>query len=126
MVQFTFTPRQQDVLEELCKGKSNKEIARGLGMAEATVKLHLTEIFRTMGARNRSEAIIKASDLPITKPELSNLTDQAILEEFTNVSFTVNELPWAQRVICLGRAIVNRMKKENAKEVEVQAKSDTG
>lgn len=126
MSQFTFTPRQQEVLEELCKGKSNKEIARGLGMAEATVKLHLTEIFRTMGARNRSEAIIKASDLPITKPELSNLTDQAILEEFTNVSFTVNELPWSQRVICLGRAIVNRMKKENAQEVEVQAKSDTG
>lgn len=126
MSQFTFTPRQQEVLEELCKGKSNKQIARDLGMAEATVKLHLTEIFRTMGVRCRSEAIIKASDFPVTKPELVNLTDQAILEEFTNVSFTVNELPWSQRVIHLGRAIVNRVKKENAQEVQVQAKSDTG
>jgi DNA-binding CsgD family transcriptional regulator len=126
MAQFDFTPRQQEVLEQLCKGRSNKEIARSLEMAEATVKLHLTEIFRTMGVRNRSEAIIKASDLPITKPELSNLTDQAILEEFTNVSFDVSDMPWSQRVICLGRAIVTRMKKENAEEVKVQAKSSAG
>jgi hypothetical protein len=125
MSQFVLTPRQQDVLEELCKGGSNKEIARRLEMAEATVKLHLTEIFKTMGVRNRSEAIIRASDIPVTRPELNNLTDQAILEEYTNVSFDVSDMSWSQRVICLGRAIVTRMKKENEEEVKVQAKGDT-
>lgn len=68
-----FTPRQREVLEQLCTGKSNKQIARALGMAEATVKLHLTEIFKTLGVTTRYQAVMKASNFQVTaiEPPLS-------------------------------------------------------
>jgi DNA-binding CsgD family transcriptional regulator len=104
-----FTPRQLDVIVEMCKGKPNKEIARALGMAEATVKLHLTEIFKTLGVRNRSQAIIKASNLPITTAEPPPpLTDQEILETFTNTAFKTLSLDWSDRVVQFGQAIDKR------------------
>ena len=53
------TPRQKEVLEEVCNGMSNKEIARHIGMAESTVKLHLTEIFKKFGVKTRTQLIIK-------------------------------------------------------------------
>lgn len=49
--------RQQEVMELVAAGKSNKEIARDLGMALGTVKVHLREIFERLGARNRTEAV---------------------------------------------------------------------
>jgi DNA-binding NarL/FixJ family response regulator len=51
------TERQLDVLSELVHGRSNKEIARALGMAEPTVKGHLVTIFRVLRVRNRAEAV---------------------------------------------------------------------
>jgi two-component system, NarL family, nitrate/nitrite response regulator NarL len=51
------TVRQLDVLEQLVRGLSNKEIARALGMAEPTVKSHLVTIFRLLRVRNRAEAV---------------------------------------------------------------------
>jgi two-component system, NarL family, nitrate/nitrite response regulator NarL len=53
----TLTERQIDVLGELVQGRSNKEIARALGMAEPTVKGHLVTIFRVLRVRNRAEAV---------------------------------------------------------------------
>jgi DNA-binding NarL/FixJ family response regulator len=61
-----FTPRQRDVLRLLAAGKSNKEIARELDLAEGTVKIHLAAIFRALNARNRTEAVVLAGKL---KPE---------------------------------------------------------
>lgn len=52
------TDRQLDVLQALVRGRSNKEIARELGMAEPTVKGHLVTIFRVLKVRNRSEAVL--------------------------------------------------------------------
>jgi DNA-binding NarL/FixJ family response regulator len=49
--------RQRDVLERLALGHSNKEIGRQLGMSEATVKTHLTAIFRTLHVTNRTQAM---------------------------------------------------------------------
>lgn len=49
--------RQQEVMELVAAGKSNKEVARDLGMAVGTVKVHLREIFERLGARNRTEAV---------------------------------------------------------------------
>jgi DNA-binding CsgD family transcriptional regulator len=109
MDETDFTPRQRQVLLELCKGKSNKEIARVLGMAEATVKLHLTEIFKTMGVRTRYQALTKAVDFAVTvadKPK--KLTDFEILEEFTDLAFTVQEDKWSKRVLKFGRALLNK------------------
>jgi len=104
-----FTPRQLDVIVEMCKGKPNKEIARALGMAEATVKLHLTEIFRTLGVRNRSQAIIKASNLPITKADPPKpLTDTEILKTFTNTAFDSLNDQWSDRVLKFSRALFQK------------------
>ena len=51
------TPRQKDVLELLVKGRTNKEIAGSLGIAEATAKLHVSALLRAMDVRSRDEAI---------------------------------------------------------------------
>ncbi|MGD9981254.1 MAG: response regulator [Hyphomonadaceae bacterium] len=53
------TLRQRDVLQELLKGQSSKEIARTLDIAEGTVKIHLAAIYRVLGVRTRAEAIAK-------------------------------------------------------------------
>jgi DNA-binding NarL/FixJ family response regulator len=55
-----FTPRQRDVLRLLAAGKSNKEIARELDLAEGTVKIHLAAVFQALNARNRTEAVVLA------------------------------------------------------------------
>jgi DNA-binding NarL/FixJ family response regulator len=55
------TPRQKDVLTLIVKGNSNKEIARGLGLGEGTVKVHLAALFRTLGVRSRSAAAAKGA-----------------------------------------------------------------
>jgi DNA-binding NarL/FixJ family response regulator len=48
--------RQRQVLKGLVEGKSNKEIAQVLNVAEGTVKLHLAALFRQLGASNRAHA----------------------------------------------------------------------
>lgn len=50
------TPRQRDVLRWLARGKSNKEIAILLGMAENTVRVHVAAILKYLGVKNRTEA----------------------------------------------------------------------
>ncbi|HEY7548619.1 MAG TPA: response regulator transcription factor [Hyphomicrobiaceae bacterium] len=48
--------RQRQVLTWLVEGKSNKEIAKELNVAEGTVKAHLAALFKTLGASNRAHA----------------------------------------------------------------------
>ena len=57
------TPRQRDVLSLIVKGKSNKEIARALGLAEGTVRVHMTSMFRSLGVANRTAAAVAGSML---------------------------------------------------------------
>jgi DNA-binding NarL/FixJ family response regulator len=59
------TARQRDVLKLLAEGSSTKEIARRLGLGEGTIKVHLAAIFRALGARNRTEAVVLASRMKI-------------------------------------------------------------
>jgi DNA-binding NarL/FixJ family response regulator len=59
----TLTPRQLQVTRWLMQGHSNKQIARDLEIGEGTVKIHLAAIFRTLGAQNRTEAVMIASRL---------------------------------------------------------------
>ena len=54
------TPRQLMVLRHLAVGKSNKEIARALGIQEITVKVHLQAIFSRIGVTNRTQAAMHA------------------------------------------------------------------
>lgn len=50
------TPRQREVLQQMVRGKSNKEIADLLEMAENTVRVHVAAILKYLGAKNRAEA----------------------------------------------------------------------
>ena len=52
--------REQQVLELVAKGKSNKEIATDLDVTEATVKGHLTNILSKLGVSDRTQAVITA------------------------------------------------------------------
>lgn len=56
------TPRERQVLQGLCRGESNKEIARVLGLGEPTVKLHVKQVCRKLEARNRTHAAMIARD----------------------------------------------------------------
>jgi DNA-binding NarL/FixJ family response regulator len=52
------TPRQQHVCSLMVKGRAVKQIARDLGISASTVKAHLQPILRSLGAMNRTEAIV--------------------------------------------------------------------
>jgi two-component system, NarL family, nitrate/nitrite response regulator NarL len=54
------SPRELQVLEKLCEGKANKEIAIALGIQEPTVKLHMKTLYRKIGANNRTQAALIA------------------------------------------------------------------
>ncbi|WP_170335214.1 response regulator [Ruegeria arenilitoris] len=54
----TLTPQQVRILKLICVGKSNKQIAYELSLAEATVKAHITALLRRLGVRNRTQAAV--------------------------------------------------------------------
>ena len=54
------TPRQREVFRLLATGRSTKEIARELGLSIGSVKAHLAQAYGILGARNRTEALIRA------------------------------------------------------------------
>lgn len=56
------TERQMMVVEALCQGMANKQIAYELGMSEHTVKVHLRHIMRKLRARNRTEVAVLTKD----------------------------------------------------------------
>ncbi|SEA08289.1 MULTISPECIES: response regulator [Acidovorax] len=56
------SPREEDVLREIARGSSNKEIARALDIAETTVKIHVQHILRKLGLSSRVQAAVYASD----------------------------------------------------------------
>src|SRR6478736_235704 len=58
-----FTERQYAVLVCLCQGDPNKVIGRKLGMTETTVKVHVREIMRKLGASNRTQVAIAAAHI---------------------------------------------------------------
>ena len=56
-------PRQAEVLRLLLDGRAHKEIARGMGVLESTVKSHVKAVLRALGASNRTQAVIIATRL---------------------------------------------------------------
>ena len=57
------TSRQVEVLRELVKGQSNKQIAKSLNVTEGTIKIHLASIFRILKVNNRTEAVLVAQKM---------------------------------------------------------------
>jgi two-component system response regulator DesR len=56
------TPRHVEVVKLISLGYSNHEIAQRLGVRPNTVKVHISEIFRRLGVRNRIEAIAQLAE----------------------------------------------------------------
>ncbi|KZN28820.1 response regulator transcription factor [Pseudoalteromonas luteoviolacea] len=61
----SLTPQQYKVLQYLHEGLLNKQIAYELSISEATVKAHITAIFRKLGVYNRTQAVLIASKLQL-------------------------------------------------------------
>ncbi len=61
----TLTPQQYKVLCYLREGWLNKQIGFELGVTEATVKAHITAIFRKLGVTNRTQAVIELSKMSL-------------------------------------------------------------
>lgn len=54
------SPREEEILSHLAKGRSNKEIARTLDLAESTVKIHVQHILRKLNLSSRVQAAVYA------------------------------------------------------------------
>ncbi len=57
--------REMTVLSHLAEGKANREIGEALGLAEATIKMHVKSICSKLEANNRTQAVIVARDMNI-------------------------------------------------------------
>ena len=55
------SPRERDILRGIARGASNKEIARDLGIAETTVKIHVQHVLRKLGFNSRVQVAVAAA-----------------------------------------------------------------
>jgi len=60
------TRQQAKILDLICEGRMNKQIAHELSIAETTVKAHVTAIMRKMGVSSRTQAVLMARDAKMT------------------------------------------------------------
>ncbi len=61
----SLTPQQYKVLCFLKEGWLNKQIGYELGVTEATIKAHITSIFRKLGVSNRTQAVIELNKMAL-------------------------------------------------------------
>lgn len=66
----TLTPQQFRVLMMVAEGLLNKQIAYTLEVSEATIKAHVTAIFRKLGVQNRTQAVLAIGTLNIESPRM--------------------------------------------------------
>lgn len=64
----SLTPAQRRILHHLTKGLLNKQIAYEMSISEATVKAHITAIFRKLEVINRTQAVLVAGRLVVEQP----------------------------------------------------------
>ncbi|MBT8047889.1 MAG: response regulator transcription factor [Xanthomonadales bacterium] len=62
------TPQQFKVLMMMSQGLLNKQIAFELNVSEATIKAHVTAIMHKLGVKNRTQAVLAASQLAVANP----------------------------------------------------------
>jgi DNA-binding NarL/FixJ family response regulator len=65
----TLTPQQFRVASMLVEGLLNKQIAYELDVKEATIKAHMTEIFRKLGVHSRTQAVLAMGSLSVDLPQ---------------------------------------------------------
>ena len=61
------TARERSIVEFIARGRSNKEIARELGIGPETIKTHLKRIFQKLSAESRAQAVVRAQSLGVLK-----------------------------------------------------------
>jgi DNA-binding NarL/FixJ family response regulator len=59
--------RELEVLQHLVAGHSNKEIAQRLAVSPNTVKTHVARLFEKLGARRRTQAVLRARELGVIR-----------------------------------------------------------
>jgi DNA-binding NarL/FixJ family response regulator len=57
------TPRETEVLRLMAAAYTNREIADALGTAEGTVKIHVSNILGKLGARDRTQAVLRSLEM---------------------------------------------------------------
>jgi DNA-binding NarL/FixJ family response regulator len=57
------TPREEEVLGLIARGKTNQEIARSLSISRATAKVHVRRIIAKLGVSDRTQAVVRALEL---------------------------------------------------------------
>lgn len=62
------TAREQAVAERVAQGFNNREIADDLGIAERTVKAHMSTLFEKLGVRDRVQLALAVNGLPVRAP----------------------------------------------------------
>ena len=60
----SLSPREREILARIARGASNKEMARELGIAEATVKIHVQHILRKLNLSSRVQAAVYLTGRP--------------------------------------------------------------
>lgn len=60
---ISLTTKEQQILDGVSKGKTNRAIALELSMSQRSVEYHLTKIFSKLGVESRTEALLKAGEL---------------------------------------------------------------
>ncbi|MBC7945727.1 MAG: response regulator transcription factor [Burkholderiales bacterium] len=67
VTELGLTERQREVLMLMIQGKPNKIICRDMGLAEGTVKIHVTAILKALHATSRTQAVLAAGQLDFSK-----------------------------------------------------------
>lgn len=67
MEEVSINEREQEILQEVSSGSSNKDIASKMLMSQRTVEYNLTRIFEKLNVRSRSEAIVEARRLGLIR-----------------------------------------------------------
>ena len=62
------TPREREVLRLVVRGQTNREIARGLNVSVATVKVHVERLIAKLGVSDRTQAAVRAVELGLVAP----------------------------------------------------------
>ncbi|MEN6409588.1 MAG: LuxR C-terminal-related transcriptional regulator [Anaerolineaceae bacterium] len=70
------TKREKEILELICRGATNQEIAKKLFLSLSTVKNHIQTIYEKLDANNRTQAVIRAQDRGLFNPKETADSDQ--------------------------------------------------
>ena len=66
---LALTNRQNEVLSLMSQGQSNRDIATNLTLSEGTVKVHVTAIFKALGVKSRTQAVLLSQESNTPQPQ---------------------------------------------------------